>query len=194
VRLRKKWLAAFDACYCAERAAAESSTARRLRLSIALPPRSCDGGGRRALSSHVSQNSGAAERENGTAVDRLSPAGMGSSPQHSQHADCHRSVPSRRSMHLALRSRRDKSQAESPSRISISPSNTTYITSRLSPSLKRKSLGASCSVSVSLRKRSAGFTRAETTKGKRQVPSYDCATTPGIAQKQNLRVLHVLRG
>jgi hypothetical protein len=98
----------------AERAAAETSAAGRLRFSSASPQRSCDGGGRRALSSHASRIAGVAERENGTAVYRLSPAGTASSPRRSQHVDCHRSTPSRRSVRLAPRSRPHNHQAERP--------------------------------------------------------------------------------
>src|SRR5207249_11370615 len=48
---------------------------------------------------------------------------------------------------------------------SISPSSNTYILSPLSPSWKRKSPGASCSVSLSLRKSSAGFMECRDYKG-----------------------------
>src|SRR5436190_6046520 len=52
------------------------------------------------------------------------------------------------------------SSIKSPRKISISPSNNTYILSLLSPSRKRKSPGSSCSASVSWRKSSAGFINA----------------------------------
>src|SRR5438105_1501031 len=57
------------------------------------------------------------------------------------------------------------SSTRSPSNISISPSSNTYILSPLSPSWKRKSPGASCSVSLSLRKSSAGFMECRDYKG-----------------------------
>jgi hypothetical protein len=52
-----------------------------LRFPIAAPLRSCGAGEQRALLSRASRNAGAAERENGIAVDRLAPVGRRSSPQ-----------------------------------------------------------------------------------------------------------------
>jgi hypothetical protein len=68
----------------------------------------------RALSSRASRNTGAVERENGTAVDRLAQVGRRSSPQRWQDADCHRSTRSRRSARLPLRSRTHNHQAGCP--------------------------------------------------------------------------------
>src|SRR5262249_54837746 len=81
---------------------------------IAALRRSCDAGDRRALSSHASRIAGAAELKNGTAVCRLPPGGTGSSPQRSQHADCHLSTPSRRSARPTSHSRPHNHQAGCP--------------------------------------------------------------------------------
>src|SRR5215469_7980697 len=69
---------------------------RGLRFSIAALQRSCDASDPRALSSHAAQNAGAAEQENRTVAGRFALADRRTSPRRWQHADCHRSTPSRR--------------------------------------------------------------------------------------------------
>jgi hypothetical protein len=92
-------------------------TTRLSRYPIApLRRRSCDASGQPASSSHASQNAGAVERENGTAVDRSPPVGRRSSPQRWHNADCHRSMPSHQSAHLALPSRARYRETRSPVR------------------------------------------------------------------------------
>src|SRR5207245_11359702 len=132
--------------------------------------------------------------ENGSAVDRFGSVGILSSPPRWLCAECRRSMPSHRSVRLALRP-----PAQNRPGMSISPSNNTYILSPLSPSGKRKSPGASCKVSVSLRKSSAGFINeiesvTEPIERVFYLTSYDCVTAdPSITREYIIHVLRVLR-
>ena len=136
-----------------------------------------------------------AEPESETDGGRFAPGATGSLPQRWRCVDCRQSTPSHQEASPGPQSRTQNRRGKCRlplliRRTSLSP---------CSPSRNRKSPGASCSVSVSLRNSSAGFIcqvqllaaiERRATTAKLQL----CDRQVGRSFKEILRVLRALRG